>query len=89
MEETELDANPYHASRQILGGYASRAGRRDLSSPSGHLHSPTRTRTREIAFAWIVGLAVTDRYAYVADAINKRVARMRLGYAPSGTCSVP
>lgn len=42
----------------------------------------------EIAFAWIMGLAVTDRYAYVADAINKRVLRVKLGYAVEAECVV-
>jgi hypothetical protein len=34
----------------------------------------------EIAFGWIVGLAVTDKYAYVDDVINKRILRIRLSY---------
>lgn len=42
----------------------------------------------EIAFAWIVGLAVTDHYAYVADVINKRILRVRLGYAVEESCEV-
>jgi hypothetical protein len=43
----------------------------------------------EIAFAWIVGLAVTDNYAYVADVINKRILRVKLAYAAAETVAVP
>ena len=42
----------------------------------------------EIAFAWIVGVAVTDKYAYVDDVINKRILRVRLGYAAEETCDI-
>ncbi|MGQ9663347.1 MAG: hypothetical protein ACUVWX_13565, partial [Kiritimatiellia bacterium] len=31
----------------------------------------------EIAFGWITGIAVTDRYVYVADCLNRRVLRVR------------
>jgi len=34
----------------------------------------------EIALNWIIGLAVTDRHAYVADCANRRVLRVRLDY---------
>jgi hypothetical protein len=43
----------------------------------------------EIAFGWIVGVAVTDRYTYVDDMFNKRVVRVRLDYAATETCPVP
>jgi hypothetical protein len=43
----------------------------------------------EIAFAWIVGLAVTDRHAYVADEVNRRVLRVKLEYAASEKVAVP
>jgi len=42
----------------------------------------------EIAFAWIMGVAVTDRNAYVADAFNKRVLRVKLGYAAEAGCDI-
>jgi hypothetical protein len=35
----------------------------------------------ELAFNWFTGLAVTDRYLYVADGNNRRVLRGKLGYA--------
>jgi hypothetical protein len=43
----------------------------------------------EIALAWVVGLAVTDRYAYIDDVINKRILRVKLEYAASETSPVP
>jgi len=51
-----------------------------LSSPSA---SP------EIGLAWITGMAVTDKYAYVSDVINKRVLRVKLGYAVDERCDMP
>jgi hypothetical protein len=42
----------------------------------------------ELAFGWIVGLAVTDRYAYVDDVINKRVLRVKLGYTIESICDI-
>jgi hypothetical protein len=44
--------------------------------------------TPEIAFAWIVGVAVTDRHAYVDDMINKRIIRVKLAYAAEERCEV-
>jgi hypothetical protein len=32
--------------------------------------------------------AVTDRHAYVCDLINKRMLRVKLGYAATETCEV-
>jgi len=43
----------------------------------------------EIAFAWIIGVAVTDKYAYVSDAINKRILRVTLEYAAQATVLLP
>jgi hypothetical protein len=40
----------------------------------------------DIAFAWIIGLAVTDRYAYVSDVVNKRVLRIALDYTVQEVC---
>jgi hypothetical protein len=42
----------------------------------------------EIALNWIIGLAVTDRHAYVADCANRRVLRLRLGYTAEESCEV-
>jgi hypothetical protein len=43
----------------------------------------------EIAFAWIVGVAVTDRHAYVDDVTNKRILRVKLDYAATETVALP
>ena len=43
----------------------------------------------EIAFNFIIGLAVTDRHAYVADCANRRVLRVKLGYAAEETVALP
>ncbi|KKL06132.1 hypothetical protein LCGC14_2599100, partial [marine sediment metagenome] len=43
----------------------------------------------DIAFAWIIGLAASDRYVYVADALNRRVVRVKLAYAATADCPVP
>jgi hypothetical protein len=43
----------------------------------------------EIAFGWIIGVAVTDRYAYVADLLNKRVLRVKLHYVASAVAAIP
>jgi len=42
----------------------------------------------EIAFNWFVGLAVSDRYIYVADGSNRRVLRCKVGYAAETACPV-
>jgi hypothetical protein len=40
------------------------------------------------AFAWIVGVAVTNDYLYVADAFNRRVLKLRMTYGAEATCKV-
>ena len=40
-----------------------------------------RIKTAAIPLAWPSYVAVSDRYAYVADTINRRVVRVRLSYA--------
>jgi hypothetical protein len=42
----------------------------------------------QIGLAWIVGLAVTDRHAYIDDVINKRIIRVKLDYAAEERCEV-
>jgi hypothetical protein len=42
----------------------------------------------EIGLNFIIGLAVTDRYAYIADCANRRVLRAKLEYALEETCAV-
>ena len=43
----------------------------------------------EIAFAWIVGLGVSDKYVYAADALNRRVLRVGLSYECDTRVAVP
>jgi len=42
----------------------------------------------ELAFSWIVGVGVTDKYAYVGDSINQRVLRAKLVYAVEETVPI-
>ena len=42
----------------------------------------------EIAFAWLIGVGVTDRYAYMGDSLNRRLLRAKLIYAAEETCDV-
>jgi len=42
----------------------------------------------EIAFAWLIGVGVTDRYAYMGDTLNRRLLRAKLVYAAEETCPV-
>jgi len=43
----------------------------------------------EIAIGWNVGLGVSDRYVYLADALNRRVLRVRLTYELEAQANVP
>jgi hypothetical protein len=42
----------------------------------------------EIAFAWLIGVAATDKYAYCGDSMNRRLLRAKLVYAAEETCEV-
>lgn len=42
----------------------------------------------EIAFAWLIGVGVTDRYAYMGDTLNRRLLRAKLVYATEETCAI-
>jgi hypothetical protein len=42
----------------------------------------------EIAFAWLVGVGVTDKHVYTADGINRRLLRLKYEYAAEETCAV-
>jgi hypothetical protein len=43
----------------------------------------------EIGFNFIIGLAVTDKHAYVADCANRRCLRIKLDYAAAETVAAP
>jgi hypothetical protein len=42
----------------------------------------------EIAFAWLIGVGATDKYAYMADIMNRRILRAKLVYAAEETCPI-
>jgi hypothetical protein len=58
-------------------------GNEDSGGPSARVKKP------EIPLAWPTYVAVSDRWAYVADTVNRRVVRVKLDYAAEATCSVP
>jgi hypothetical protein len=43
----------------------------------------------EIAFAWLIGVAATDRYAYMGDSLARRFLRVKLTYRSEETCALP
>jgi hypothetical protein len=61
-----------------FGGY----GNADSAGPGSRVPKP------EIAFAWLIGVGVTDRYAYMGDSLNRRLLRAKLVYAAEATCPV-
>ncbi len=84
-----------------FGGYGNQdawAAESYVRDPKGRFYRPRRPddpkdlaspfATPSIAFGWFVGLTVSDRYAYVADALNRRVVRCRLVYAAEETCEI-
>jgi hypothetical protein len=48
-----------------------------------------RAKKPAIPLAWPTYVAVSDRWAYVADTVNRRVVRVRLGYSAEATCAAP
>ncbi len=42
----------------------------------------------EIAFSWLMGVGVTDRYAYMGDTLNSRLLRAKLVYEAEATCDI-
>jgi hypothetical protein len=42
----------------------------------------------EIAFSWLLGVGVTDRYAYFGDSLNLRLLRAKLVYAAEETSEI-
>jgi hypothetical protein len=95
-----LDAN----GNELLsfGGYGNQDFRGPESyvvDPATHLLRPRKAEdppglkspfaSPEIALGWVVGLAVTDRYAYVDDVLNKRMLRVRLDYHAIETVAIP
>lgn len=44
--------------------------------------------TNELAFTWLIGVGVTDRYAYMGDSLNRRLLRARLSYETEKSCAL-
>ena len=64
-----------------FGGYGN-ADNRGPESKDKALATP------DIAFSWLVGVGVTDRYVYTGDSLNRRMLRCRVTYAAEETCPV-
>jgi len=61
-----------------FGGY----GNADCAGPKSKYPKPA------MAFAWLIGVGVTDKYAYMGDSMNKRLLRAKLVYAAEETCTI-
>jgi hypothetical protein len=57
-------------------------GNADSAGPKSSIPKP------EIAFAWLIGVAVTDNYAYMGDSVNRRMLRCKMVYAADKTCVI-
>ncbi|MCK6472091.1 MAG: hypothetical protein L6R28_10125 [Planctomycetes bacterium] len=64
-----------------FGGYGT-ADNRGPKSADPALAQP------DLAFGWLVGVGVTDRYAYLGDSLNRRLLRAKLSYAAEATVEV-
>ena len=58
-------------------------GNEDSGGPDAKVKKP------EIPLAWPVYVAASDRWAYVADTVNRRVVRVKLRYEVEEKCAVP
>src|SRR5207302_11362390 len=57
-------------------------GNEDSGGPNARIKKPA------IPLAWPVYVAASDRWAYVADTVNRRVVRVRLRGEAEETCAV-
>jgi hypothetical protein len=44
--------------------------------------------SQDLAFAWLVGVAVTDKFVYTGDSINRRMLQSKLKYQVQETCKI-
>lgn len=58
-------------------------GNEDSGGPNPRINKPA------IPLAWPTYVAASDRYAYIADTVNRRVVRVKLNYAAEETCPAP
>jgi hypothetical protein len=54
----------------------------------GNADAPVKPGQKAIPFAWLIGVGVSDKYAYMGDSINRRLLRAKLVYAAEETCAV-
>ncbi len=57
------------------------------NADSGGLMS--RIKKPEIPLAWPEYVVASDRWAYVADTVNRRIVRVRLQYGAEERCTAP
>jgi outer membrane protein assembly factor BamB len=58
-------------------------GNEDSGGPKAAVKKPA------IPLAWPVYVTTSERFAYVADTVNRRVVRVKLAYEAEASCSVP
>ncbi|HKB36094.1 MAG TPA: hypothetical protein VKD72_06545, partial [Gemmataceae bacterium] len=58
-------------------------GNEDSGGPQARVKKP------DLPLAWPVYVAVSDTHAYVADTVNRRVVRVKLGFAAEATAAIP
>ncbi len=54
----------------------------------GNADAPVKNGQQEIPLAWLIGVGVTDKYAYMGDSINRRLQRAALVYADEARCEI-
>jgi hypothetical protein len=64
-----------------FGGYGN-ADNRGTDSSDKSLAKP------DLAFAWLNGVGVTDKYVYMGDTLNQRLLRGKKTYAAEETCAI-
>jgi hypothetical protein len=55
----------------------------------GNADDPMGKAEPAARFAWLIGVGMTEKYAYTGDSINRRLLRCKKVYAAEATCSVP
>lgn len=74
IEVVDTNNNPL----TTMGQY----GNEDSGGPGARVARPA------IPLAWPTYVGVTDRHAYIADTVNRRVVRVKLRYAAEAACEV-
>ncbi|HOX07011.1 MAG TPA: hypothetical protein PK280_11465 [Planctomycetota bacterium] len=65
-----------------------KSGRVRARRPDDPRDLPSPFAQPELAFSWLMGVGVTDRYAYMSDSVNLRMLRAKLVYAAEESCAV-